>query len=91
MANLTGDSWSGNFGVRGVRTKQTSIVNQSGGVTPITGSDWGPYTQTTFERTYNDVLPSANIKFDVNKDLVRAAVARAISRPDYSALAVRYR
>ena len=87
MANLTGDSWSGNFGVRGVRTKQTSIVNQSGGVTPITGSDWGPYTQTTFERTYNDVLPSANVKFDVNKDLVvRAAVARAISRPDYSAL-----
>jgi len=87
MANLAGDSWCGNAGVRAVRTKQTSIVNLAGGSAPITGSAFGPYTPTAFERTYNDVLPSANIKFDVNRDLVvRAAVARAMSRPDYSAL-----
>ncbi len=87
MANLAGDSWSGNVGLRGVRTKQTSIVNLSGGTNPITGSAFGPYTPTTFERTYNDVLPSANVKYDVNQDLVvRGALARAISRPDYSAL-----
>ncbi len=85
MANLTGDGWSGNFGLRAVRTKQTTTVNKAGG--PITGSAFGPYTQTEFERSYNDYLPSANIKFDVRPDLVvRAAVARTISRPDYSAL-----
>ncbi|NRR32844.1 TonB-dependent receptor [Oxalobacteraceae bacterium] len=87
MATLAGDSWSGNFGLRAVRTKQTTIVNLKGGANPITGSAFGPYTPTTFERSYNDYLPSANIKFDVNQDLVvRAAIAKALSRPDYSAL-----
>ncbi|MES2257310.1 MAG: TonB-dependent receptor [Pseudomonadota bacterium] len=85
MANLAGDSWSGNFGLRAVRTKQNTLVNKAGG--PITGSAFGPYTQTEFERSYTDVLPSANIKFDLRQDLVvRAALARTISRPDYSAL-----
>ncbi|UMR31099.1 TonB-dependent receptor [Massilia sp. MB5] len=87
MANLAGDSWSGNFGVRAIHTKQSTLVNQAGGANPITGSDWGPYSQTQFERTYNDYLPSANIKYDVNQDLVvRAAIARTMARPDYSAL-----
>ena len=85
MANLTGDNWSGNFGLRAVHTKQSTLVNQAGG--PITGSDWGAYSQHLYERSYNDYLPSANIKFDVRNDLVvRAAVARTIARPDYSAL-----
>ncbi|HTD05179.1 TonB-dependent receptor [Undibacterium sp.] len=87
MANIGGDKWSGNFGVRGIQTKQTTIVNLAGGPNPIVGSAFGPYTPTTFDRTYNDVLPSANIKFDVRPDLVvRAAVAKTIARPDYSAL-----
>ncbi|NVD98902.1 TonB-dependent receptor [Massilia sp. BJB1822] len=87
MANLAGDSWSGNFGLRAIRTKQTTVVNLAGGTNPITGSAFGPYTPTTYERTYNDYLPSANIKFDVNQDLVvRAAIARTMARPDYSAL-----
>jgi iron complex outermembrane receptor protein len=87
MANLQGDAWSGNVGLRAVRTRQTTVVNLSGGANPVTGSAFGPYTPTTYERTYNDVLPSANVKFDVSPDLVvRAAIARAMSRPDYSAL-----
>ncbi|MET3130847.1 iron complex outermembrane receptor protein [Oxalobacteraceae bacterium GrIS 1.11] len=87
MANLAGDAWGGNFGVRVVRTKQTSIVNLAGGSNPDTSSLFGPFTATTFERTYTDVLPSANVKFDVRQDLVvRAAAAKTISRPDYSAL-----
>ncbi|MBA5607868.1 TonB-dependent receptor [Duganella sp. FT3S] len=87
MANLQGDAWSGNVGLRAVRTRQTTVVNLSGGANPITGSAFGPYTPTTYERTYHDVLPSANVKFDVSQDLVvRAAIARAMSRPDYSAL-----
>lgn len=87
MANLQGEAWSGNVGLRAVRTRQTTVVNLAGGTNPVTGSAFGPYTPTTFERTYNDVLPSANVKFDVSQDLVvRAAIARAMSRPDYSAL-----
>jgi iron complex outermembrane recepter protein len=87
MANLQGEAWSGNVGLRAVRTRQTTVVNLAGGPNPVTGSAFGPYTPTTFERTYNDVLPSANVKFDVSQDLVvRAAIARAMSRPDYSAL-----
>jgi iron complex outermembrane recepter protein len=87
MANLQGEAWSGNVGLRAVRTKQTTVVNLAGGPNPVTGSAFGPYTPTMFERTYNDLLPSANVKFDVSQDLVvRAAIARAMSRPDYSAL-----
>jgi iron complex outermembrane receptor protein len=85
MVNLVGSGWSGNVGVRAIRTRQTTTVNKAGG--PITGSAFGSYTQTDFERSYNDFLPSANVKFDVRDDVVvRAALARTMSRPDYSAL-----
>ncbi|MDO8069181.1 MULTISPECIES: TonB-dependent receptor [unclassified Janthinobacterium] len=84
MANVAGDNWSGNFGVRAVHTKQTTTVNSSGG--PLSTA-FGDYSQNTYERSYNDFLPSANIKFDVNRDIVvRAALAKTIARPDYSAL-----
>jgi iron complex outermembrane receptor protein len=87
MASLGGDGWSGNVGLRAIQTRQSTIVNLAGGLAPITGSAFGAYTPTTFERTYRDYLPSANVKFDVRPDLVvRGAVARTIARPDYSAL-----
>ena len=87
MAELGGDNWSGNIGLRAVETRQTTIVNLPGGPNPVTGSAFGPYTPTVFKRTYRDYLPSANVKFDVRPDLVvRAAVAKTMARPDYSAL-----
>jgi iron complex outermembrane recepter protein len=87
MADFGGNGWSGNAGVRAIRTRQTTIVNLAGGPNPIKGSAFGDYTPTTFERTYNDYLPSANLKFDVRPDLVlRASAARTMARPDYSAL-----
>lgn len=87
MAELGGDNWSGNIGLRAVETRQTTVVNLPGGPNPITGSAFGPYTPTVFKRTYRDYLPSANVKFDVRPDLVvRAAVAKTMARPDYSAL-----
>jgi iron complex outermembrane receptor protein len=87
MADLQGDGWSGNVGLRAVETRQTTVVNLPGGASPITGSAFGPYTPTTYERTYRDYLPSANVKFDVRPDLVvRAGVAKTMARPDYSAL-----
>jgi iron complex outermembrane receptor protein len=87
MADLQGDGWSGNVGLRAVETRQTTVVNLPGGPNPITGSAFGPYTPTTYERTYRDYLPSANVKFDVRPDLVvRAGIAKTMARPDYSAL-----
>ncbi|MGZ5198207.1 MAG: TonB-dependent receptor [Telluria sp.] len=87
MADFGGDGWSGNAGVRAIRTHQTSIVNLGGGPNPVKGSAFGDYTPTTFERTYYDYLPSANLKFDVRPDLVlRTSAARTMARPDYSAL-----
>ncbi|MCC2961166.1 TonB-dependent receptor [Massilia sp. IC2-278] len=87
MLEAGGDGWSGNIGLRAVQTKQTTVVNLPGGPNPVTGSAFGPYTPTTFKRTYRDYLPSANVKFDVRPDLVvRAAVAKTMARPDYSAL-----
>jgi iron complex outermembrane receptor protein len=87
MIEAGGERWSGNLGLRAVETRQTTVVNLPGGPSPITGSAFGPYTPTTFKRTYRDYLPSVNVKFDARDDLVlRAAVAKTIARPDYSAL-----
>jgi len=88
MANVAGDAWRGNFGVRLVHTNQATITNVPGGADPIGLNNVnGPYTPTLDEHSYNDVLPSTNFKFDLTKDLVaRVAVARTMSRPDYSAM-----
>ncbi|RZA28844.1 MAG: TonB-dependent receptor, partial [Lysobacteraceae bacterium] len=77
MLEAGGERWSGNLGLRAVETRQTTVVNLPGGPTPVTGSAFGPYTPTTFKRTYRDYLPSVNLKFDAREDLVlRAAVAK---------------
>jgi iron complex outermembrane receptor protein len=87
MADVAGDGWSGNVGLRAVETRQTTVVNLPGGANPVTGSAFGPYTPTTYKRTYRDWLPSANIKYDLRPDLaLRAGMAKTMARPDYSAL-----
>ncbi|PMQ15515.1 TonB-dependent receptor [Janthinobacterium sp. AD80] len=88
MANLAGNKWRGNVGVRVVRTQQTTVTNVPGGENPIGQENiFGTYTPTIVKHSYTDVLPSANIKFDLSKDLVaRAAVAKTMARADYSAL-----
>jgi len=91
QADLSGDKWSGNFGLRLVRTQENIIENV--GVTATTpgantASAFGPYLPTLVPNTYNDVLPSANLRLDVTKDvLVRFAASTTMARPDYSALA----
>ncbi|MDN2711813.1 TonB-dependent receptor [Janthinobacterium sp. SUN118] len=88
MANLAGNKWRGNVGVRVVRTQQTTVTNVPGGENPIGQENiFGTYTPTIVKHSYTDVLPSANFKFDLSKDLVaRAAVAKTMARADYSAL-----
>ncbi len=87
MANVGGDHWAGNFGVRVVNTYEKSLVNVSGGTNPITTSAFGPFTPTLIDHGYLDILPSASLKFDLTKDLVlRTSAAETMARPDYSAL-----
>jgi iron complex outermembrane recepter protein len=111
MADFSGESWSGNAGLRFVRSKVDVLANvaisrrqiSAPGVTPvvfdcealgpcgvpgaITTSAFGPFRRNTVTNTYNDVLPSANLRVDVAKDLVgRFAIAKTLARPDYSSL-----
>ncbi len=85
MANLQGDRWKGNFGLRFVHTGEdvTSYVTDATGIVDA----YGNYDADKIKHTYTDPLPSANFSYDLSDDQVlRLAAARTISRPDYSAL-----
>lgn len=90
--DLEGDAWSGNVGVRVVRTDGISrgyqiLPNQPpGGNLPA--FPWGGFVQqTSIENNHTYALPSANIKLDVSKDVVaRLGVSRTMTRPDFGAL-----
>ena len=91
QGNFEGSGWSGNAGLRLVQTKE-HVLNYNGASpqTPgvITTSLFGPYVIAATDHTYRDVLPSANIKFDLDKNVVaRLAVSKTMTRADYSALA----
>ena len=86
MAKFGGDNWRGNIGVRVVRTDQTSKGNVvgTGGPGSINNA-FGSFTPVTVDRSYTDVLPSANLSFDLDPKLVlRFAAARTMARPDYT-------
>jgi len=95
QANFDGDRWGGNFGFRYVHTAETindattsPDPSASSAVGPITTSAFGPYYWNTIHHSYNKVLPSANLKFDLTDDVVaRFAASQTMTRPDYSALA----
>ena len=87
MVNVGGEGWSGNFGLRVAHTDNSNYVNVSGGTNPITTSLFGPYTPTVYKNNYLDFLPSANLKFDLARNLVlHVSAAQTVARPDYSAL-----
>jgi iron complex outermembrane receptor protein len=91
QADFKGDNWAANVGVRYVNTKEDAIsYTQVDPSTPgaVLTSAFGPFAGLEREHTYNDVLPSANLKLDVTHDLVaRFAASETMTRPDYSALA----
>ncbi len=86
MAKFSGPNWRGNLGLRVVRTDQLSKGNQVGTTGPGSIENaFGNYTPIEVKRHYTDWLPSANISFDVNPQLVvRLAAARTMARPDYT-------
>ncbi|HTE39341.1 MAG TPA: TonB-dependent receptor [Steroidobacteraceae bacterium] len=87
-----GGRFSGNVGVRYVRTEQETfgyipdfnqiVFDQGGAVTFV--PDAAP---STIERSYNNWLPSLNLRYAFRDDLVaRFAAARVLSRPDLAVI-----
>jgi iron complex outermembrane recepter protein len=91
QADFKGDNWAANVGIRYVNTKEDAIsYTQVDPSTPgaVLTSAFGPFAGLERKHTYNDVLPSANLKLDLTQDLVaRFAASETMTRPDYSALA----
>ncbi len=73
MANYSTDSgFRGNFGVRYVMTDATSTYYSDG-------------VKTSTDGDYSEVLPSANLAYNLTDDvIIRAAAARTIARPQYN-------
>jgi iron complex outermembrane receptor protein len=91
QANFEGEKWSGNFGVRYVRTvmEAANWVNTSAtDPRAVTTSAFGPFRQDIVRNTYKDWLPSVNLRYSIDDNkLLRFAVSRTLTRPDYSAIA----
>lgn len=89
--NFSGERWDGNFGLRFVRTEDEVLnyVNTTAAdPQAITTSLFGPFKTVLTKNTYDDWLPSANFKYNLNEEMVlRAAASRTLTRPDFSALA----
>jgi iron complex outermembrane receptor protein len=90
QADFKGENWAANVGLRYVHTVEDVLTYV--GVSPLTPgsqySDFGTYIGVPTSNSYNDVLPSANLKIDLSPDLVaRFAAAETMTRADYSALA----
>lgn len=89
--NFSGEKWSGNVGLRYVRTEEDvkNYVNADPtDPDAVTTSLFGAFKTVRTQNTYNDWLPSANFKYNLNDDMVlRLAASRTLTRPDFSALA----
>jgi iron complex outermembrane receptor protein len=97
QANFEGDRWAGNVGLRYVQTRQRIVTNVAVNPTipvdeqpdgTVNGSAFGPYLPTLSRKSYNELLPSANFRFNITDDLVaRLSASKTLTRPDFSALA----
>ncbi|HMN46603.1 MAG TPA: TonB-dependent receptor [Povalibacter sp.] len=89
QANLAGDAWSGNFGLRYVNVDQD--INSYQAVASAANADvsslFGNWIYQNTSNEHSKVLPSANFKFNMSKDVVfRFAASQTMTLPDYSAL-----
>ncbi len=91
QGNLEGTGWSGDVGLRVVGTQEHVLSFQPATATTpgaITGSLFGAAIPVNTVHDYTDLLPSGNLRFDLNKSMVaRFAASRTMTRADYSSLA----
>ena len=97
QANFTGDHWSANAGLRYVSTDEnigytSASIQESDyhlGSPPSAFYPAGWYWNN-YKHNYNKVLPSFNLRFDLNQDgslLARFAASQTLTRQDYGQLA----
>ncbi|GAA0370746.1 TonB-dependent receptor [Bowmanella denitrificans] len=89
QGNFAFDKLSGNIGVRYARTEQ-----RSEGVDFYMKYTWDPASWTwvpvIVDRDYTDVLPSLNLNYQLQDDVIlRFAASKVMSRPDYDLLTSR--
>jgi len=90
MARFDDDShWRGNIGLRAVHTDLNTIqYSQSAPVANAVTIFCGTCGTVESNHKYWDFLPSANVTYAVQPDLLlRAGIARVMSRPGYAQLA----
>jgi iron complex outermembrane receptor protein len=93
MAKLVGEGWKGNAGLRIVRTQQQADYNEGSdaaapGQTVYSDPHNGDYIHAQTDKTYTDLLPSANFSYDLTRKLIgRLAASRTMTRADYTDLA----
>jgi iron complex outermembrane receptor protein len=90
MARFDDDShWRGNIGVRAVHTSlDTTQYSPNAVVANATSIFCATCGTVNTKRGYWDILPSANVTYAVQPDLLlRAGAARVMSRPGYAQLA----
>ncbi|GMM84409.1 TonB-dependent receptor [Pseudoalteromonas sp. MTN2-4] len=76
---LEGNDYRANIGVRIVNTWQDASAFKQTDSQNSNGFQW-----LTDEKSYTDILPSANVKFDLDGDLIaRFSVARVMSRAQF--------
>jgi len=79
-ADFAVDKLRGDFGVRLVKTDQTSEAYQD-----LTGT--GNFTLGSTSRSYSDFLPNVNVVYDLHRDLLlRGAISRVMARNTFSDL-----
>jgi len=71
---------TGNVGVRIARTKEDVMKYEMG--------PSGTFEPRNYSNSYSDVLPSANLRYEIAKDLVlRSGLSRTMARPELGAMA----
>lgn len=88
QADFAANRLRGNFGVRVVRTRSESLGWQclvSSNCTTTANNGQSLYQQVSHDKSYTNVLPSINLIYDANDDLVlRGAMAKVMARPNYN-------
>jgi TonB-dependent receptor len=75
-------TWAALFGVRVERTRMEVAT-----FVPSPGNQTSIYIPSLLQRSYSNVLPSANLNYDLTPALkLRAAASSSIGRPTYAAL-----
>jgi iron complex outermembrane receptor protein len=88
MFNFEQDKLHGNFGLRYISSEVTAEGYKLDGTVLAAGeiaqnAGWGRSKKTETAK-YSDVLPSLNLAYDVNSNMIfRATASQAITRPNY--------